>query len=184
MKKQPSVFISYSHSQKAVAIAVKKHLETHGFKVSIDLECLTVGQDLKQFIISNIRNNDVVLSIICAKSLGSTWVAMESVNAFFATNFTDKKFLAAFTSPCFFQRDFVDDTLDKIEVEIADIDAKRALRQSKHRNTDDLDIERSRFLDLHHFLPSIVMRLTASLSADISDGNFESGMQQVVDAIK
>ena len=180
IKHKPKVFISYNHGDKATALKVKAYLEKQGLQVTIDVENLHAGDDIKTFIEKSIKENDVTLSIVSEKSLMSTWVSMETVNTFYAQKYTDKKFIAAFIEGSFFKRSFVRETTTKIKSEITEIRDEIQACLESNLSILHLQNELRRYEDLEHHLPAIVQRLKESLSVDISGENFEGGMKQIV----
>lgn len=184
IKHKPKVFISYNHGDKAIALKVKAYLEKQGLQVTIDVENLHAGDDIKTFIEKSIKENDITLSIVSEKSLMSTWVSMETVNTFYAQKYTEKKFIAAFIGGSFFKRSFVRETAMKIQSEITEIRDEIQACLDSNLSILHLQNELRRYEDLEHHLPAIVQRLKESLSVDISGENFEAGMKQILESIE
>ena len=177
------VFISYNHRDKEIAIKIKEYLEQRGISVTIDFAVLGAGYDIKEFIEDSIRKNDVTLSLVSTNSLLSTWVALESINSLIVQKLTDKKFIAVYIDNSFFSRNFVDIALDKVDIEISDIKKIVNNRLEQGRNINDLQNELERYSDLKHHLPKIVQRLKETLSVNISDNEFENGMNKIISTI-
>jgi hypothetical protein len=119
----PSVFISYNHSDVAVADNLKAALEEAGIAVRIDKAVMDAGANIQEFIESSIRDTDVTLSIISNRSLVSAWVALESIGAFYQEKFTRKKhFIACYVDDDFFQPDFRLNATRHIDTKIEEID--------------------------------------------------------------
>jgi hypothetical protein len=184
VKRGEKAFISYNHKDKKVADAIKIELEKAGVEVTIDSEDMLAGDDIKRFIEESVKNTDVTLSLVSSNSLLSAWVAMESINTFYAQKVVDKKFIATFIDSSFFNRGFVDKALNKIDKEIIKIKKLINARLEKNRNIIDLQTELERYNDLSHNLPKIIQRLKDSLSVSIADKNFESGIVKIIQSIK
>jgi len=183
-KMNKNVFISYNHKDKKVADLIKIELEKEGIEVTIDSENMNAGDDIKMFIEESIKNTNVTLSLVSPNSLMSAWVAMESINTFYAQKIVDKQFIAAFIDSSFFKRDFVDKALNKIDKEIEKIKKLINTRLAMNRNITDLQTELERYNDLSHNLPKIIQRLKDSLSVNIAGDNFQAGIIKVVQSIK
>jgi hypothetical protein len=83
----------------------------------------------------------------------------------------------------FFNRSFVDDSLDKIDESLNEINGLIQRRMQKNRGIEDLQDELSRYKDLSSKLPAIVANLKGRLTIDISGDNFDGGMQRVLETI-
>jgi len=184
LKANKKVFISYNHKDKKIADSIKLELEKVGIGVAIDSEDMIAGEDIKKFIEESIKNTNVTLSLVSSNSLLSVWVAMESVNTFYAQKVIDKQFIVAFIDSSFFKRDFVDKALNKIDREINQIKKTINTRLAKNRNITDLQTELKRYSDLNHNLPKIIQRLKDSLSVNIADENFQAGISKIIQSIK
>ena len=177
------VFISYNHKDKKIADKIKEILEGVNLIVKIDSESMFAGEDIKEFIDKSIAQTDVTLSIVSANSLMSSWVVLESMQTFLAQKVKQKQFVAGYIDSSFFSRDFVDNALDKIECESANLRETIRKRLDKNRNINDLQNDLERLIDLEHNLPKLVDRLKSSLSIDISGENFENGMKKIINSI-
>lgn len=180
---QRNVFISYNHRDRLEAIKVKDYLEKEGINVTIDFISLDAGGDIVQFIEESIKTNDNILSLVSKNSLLSAWVAMESINTLDAQKVVNKKFIAIFIDNSFFKRNFVDEAIDSIDLEILDIKTTIIRRLEQNRNINDLENELQRYNDLKHNLPKIVQRLKESLSVNIIENEFEIGMKKIISTI-
>jgi len=74
---EPSVFISYSHADKAVAIAIAVRLVELGARVWIDEGELRVGDSIIERIGTAIAEVHFVVAIVSASSIGSQWCQKE-----------------------------------------------------------------------------------------------------------
>ena len=178
------VFISYSRTDREIAIKLKQFLEGEGFTVIMDETHAVAGESLQAFIHRSVQESGTTLSLVSSRSLLSVWVANESINSFVAGNISEHKFIAAFIDQSFFKRSFVDDALDKIDEEIEEINGIIKRRLDRGRNITDLQEELKRFKDLQHSLPNIVQRLKEHLSVDIADDQFEAGLRKIISAIR
>lgn len=178
-----NVFISYSHQEKEYAQKMKTSLEALNVDVIIDSEHLQAGSDIKSFIENSIGQTSNTISIISSKSLLSSWVSFEVIRTIHSEQISKKQFIAAFIDDAFFNRNFVDKALDKIESEITDIQALISKRLTKNRNIDDLQSELTRYQDLKHSLPTIIQRLKESYAVDIRGSNYDAGIGRIYEAL-
>jgi hypothetical protein len=155
-----------------------------GIGVTIDSQDMIAGDDIKRFIEESIKNTDVTLSLVSPNSLMSAWVSMESTQTFYAQKIIGKKFIAAFIEGTFFKRDYADKVLNKIDKEINSIKKAINIRLEKNRNITDLQTELERYNDLNYNLPKIIQRLKDSLSVNIANGNFETGIAKIIQSVK
>lgn len=181
---EKKVFISYNHKDKKIADSIKLELEKVGIGVTIDSQDMIAGDDIKRFIEESIKNTDVTLSLVSPNSLMSAWVSMESTQTFYAQKIIGKKFIAAFIEGTFFKRDYADKVLNKIDKEINSIKKAINIRLEKNRNITDLQTELERYNDLNYNLPKIIQRLKDSLSVNIANGNFETGIAKIIQSVK
>jgi len=179
-KKEISIFISYNHKDSEKAINIKKLLEKSGFSVIIDSENLYPGFDIESFIKDSILNTNVTLSIVSKNSLLSSWVGMESVESFNKESKDNQKFIPIIMEKSFFERKFTGEALESIDEEITEIIEILKTRLEKKTGFADLYGEFKRYLLLRNNIDEIVRRLRESLSIDISEKNYDLGMQKVI----
>ena len=181
--KQARVFISYNHKDKETANRISDFLKANNVSVTIDSESMKASEDIKSFINKSIRDTEITLALVSTSSLMSAWVGMESVNTLVGEQIAYKQFIPVAIETSFFERTFVDDALDKIDADLAEISGIIQKRIAKGRRFEDLQTELSRYKDLSSKLPTIVANLKDRLTIDISGDQFDSGMQRVLDTI-
>lgn len=181
--KKKIVFISYNHKDKDSAFRVKETLEASNIDVIIDSQNISPGQEINEFIIESIRRSFVTLSIVSANSLLSAWVVIESIKTLDSEQIANKKFIGGYIDSSFFKRTFTDNALNSIENEILEIQTIIQDRLQKNRNIDDVQNELIRYNDLKHNLPKIIRKLKDSYTVDITPENYDSGIQQIINAI-
>ena len=181
----PTVFLSYSHQDKATAEKIRDYLtQEAGLQVIIDDLALQPSAQIETFIAESIQKSDATLTLVSPQSLLSVWVAKEMMTTLTAGQVGAKQFFAVFEDPAFFRRSFVDDTLDQVEDEIDDLRQTITKRMARGRAIVDLQHELRRYEDLQHNLPEIVGRLKEYFSIDISADKFTAGMQKIVAALR
>jgi hypothetical protein len=183
-KNQNKVFISYNHADQEIAIRIKNALQSEGLQVIIDSEAMVTGESIQEFINNCIRASGVTLSIISKSSLVSAWVAMETIYSRFDETIRGRKFLPVNVDKEFLRSEFTDESLDLIESELEKINRIRSKRILKNRGTEDLDPQITRYRRLQTELPDIIGKLRNSLCVDVSQDNFEAGMQKLIHDIK
>ncbi|MEZ4955689.1 MAG: TIR domain-containing protein [Saprospiraceae bacterium] len=181
--KQPKVFISYNHKDKLQADRIAAFFKANNIPVTIDSEAMQAGENIQSFINKCIRETDITISLVSTNSLMSAWVGMESINTLVGEQIANKKFIPVAIETSFFNRSFVDDSLDKIDESLNEINGLIQRRMQKNRGIEDLQDELSRYKDLSSKLPAIVANLKGRLTIDISGDNFDGGMQRVLETI-
>lgn len=179
-KHRISIFISYNHKDSSNAIRIKDKLQESGFKVIIDSENMYPGADIDSFIKDSILNTDITLSIVSKNSLLSSWVGLESMESFNKEGRDSRRFLPVILEKTFFERKFTGDALESIDKEITEIIDILKVRLEKTTGFADLYGEFKRYLLLRNNIDEIVRRLRESLSVDVSEDNYETGMQKIV----
>lgn len=183
--KPKSVFISYNHSNRDVAIKVKNALEKNGIKVLIDYEIMDAGENISEFIQNSIQTTDVTLSIVSNNSLLSSWVGMETTLTFYQEKLQNKKkFIACYLDDDFFQTDFRLEATKKIDEQISKIDAKIPEYTKLKIDTNDLNDEKSRLHKLRSDLGEYLQRLRETLTLDIRDESFDQSIVDIINTIK
>jgi hypothetical protein len=174
-----SVFLSYSHADRSIALQVKSALEKHGFAPRIDLETFTAGENLTQAIERTIRQSDVTLSLVSSQSLLSAWVLVESIHTFHAEKLTGKKFLAGYLDEAFFAPGFRLTATKQIDARIAELEQLAGQYAAERLDTNDLNEEKSRLYNLRNQLGTVLTRLKESVSVDLRAGQFEAGLERL-----
>lgn len=178
------VFISYNHKDKTAAEKISSKLKVANLEVIRDAEVMKAGEDIESFILNALKESHVTLSIISINSLLSAWVAMESVYARYGTDVGHKVFIPAYIDNSFFGRGFVDDALDMIDKELTEINTLIEKRTKRNRGIQDLQGELQRYRSLQHNIDGIVAKFKNSLCIDLSERQFESGMDKIIADIK
>jgi formylglycine-generating enzyme required for sulfatase activity len=176
----PKVFISYNHKDREVAHKIKEKLENSGIKVIIDVESMSTGENISEFIKKCIKESGITLSLISANSLMSAWVAMETIWSGYDESLRHRYFLPCNIDNSFFKISFADQTLDVIEETTREVSETITYRLKKGRGIEDLAGEHTRLNRLRVELPSIISRLKNSLCVSLIEGHFDSGMDKVI----
>lgn len=77
MKKQPSIFISYTHKDKERVIPLASYLGRLGLKVWMDTKDLVAGQTIIEKVSEAISKSDLYLVCLSPAALSSQWVNHE-----------------------------------------------------------------------------------------------------------
>jgi hypothetical protein len=180
-----SVFVSYNREDAAVARRLRDALKGAGLRVAMDIDSMVPGERIQDFIERSIRESDAVVSIVSTKSLLSSWVAIETVNAFHRQKWTDGKlFIGALLSDDFFRPDFrlectrsIDERLEAIE---------RLLPEYREKMIDPVDLsdEKTRLYELRNNLGTILANLKGSLCLNLRDEHFAGSCQAIVKACR
>jgi hypothetical protein len=187
------VFISYNHKDQVITKELCTALLGHNIELIVDskdtaagskVENMVAGDDIYTFIRNSIKKSKVTLMIVSKNSLQSGWVSSEASNTFFLESFyEDKSFLACNADDIFGDKDFLNNAYIQIDEKLKDIDEDIKTRMDKQINTRDLNDQKTRLLDLRANLDKTFNRLQTSLCADISNGNLQHNLGDIVKAI-
>lgn len=178
------VFISYNHKDSAIAQKLKKALEGNGHQVTIDVESMPVGMDIKQFIDKAVEDTDVTLSLVSRNSLISGWVAMETINTLNMSKFNQNKhFIACYLDEAFFKPDFRLEVTDVIDQKLQEMNELTDKYRARNIEPTELYSERERLSELRHNLGKILDRLRNSKSLDMSPEQFDNNLPALLNAI-
>ena len=162
------IFLSYNHGDGQEALRLRAALEERGLVVHIDLEAMAAGEDIRGFIERAIRATDATVCLVSNRSLASAWVAMETIDAFYAERFGGSRpFIACYLDDDFFQPRFRLECTEGIDAKIAEIDALIPEYVERRLDTNDLNSEKTRLYALRNHLGDILLRLKESLSLDV-----------------
>ena len=179
-----TVFISYSHHDREIALKLKSALEGYGINVRIDSETMQVGENIQGFIERSVRDTAVTILVVSNHSLLSPWVTMETLTTLSHEKFKqDKQFIACYVDDDFFQPRYRLDATKNIDARIKAIDDLIPEYIENKMDTNDLNQEKSRLFDLRNRLGEILLRLKESLTVDIRESNFDESLKQITSSI-
>lgn len=181
---QAKVFISYNHSDRTYADQIYEFLKGAGVDTVIDVVNMKVGENIKDFILNQIKENNAVLSLVSKNSLRSGWVGLESDLSLYSQLLANKKFIPVSIDNAVFDDDFFFEVMDEIENKIADLDKKIEKAKERKFGYKQFQTQRDRLEDQHQNLPKIIEHFQNVLNQDISESNFEAGMNKVLEALK
>jgi hypothetical protein len=179
------VFISYNHEDAEVAVALRDVLSRNGVEVIIDVNSMTVGQRIEEFIMQSIRAADAVVSIVSTSSLLSSWVAMETIKSLHGQEGVNGKiFIGCYLSDDYFRPEFRLECTRQIDERLQLIDRLIAEYAEKKLDPVDLNEEKTRLFDLRNHLGAILAQLKQTLCLDLRGPEFESSVESLLAAIK
>lgn len=179
------IFISYNHKDGETARKLKKALEQDGHQVTIDVESMPAGMDIRSFIDDAVEQTDVTLSLVSKNSLLSGWVAMETINTLNLSKFNqNKKFIACYLDDEFFKPEFRLEVTDVIDKQMTELNALMDKYREKNIEPTELYSQRERLSELRHNLGKILDKLRNSKALDMSEGQFEQNLPDLLKAIK
>ncbi|MFZ4633385.1 MAG: TIR domain-containing protein [Saprospiraceae bacterium] len=178
------VFISYNHGDADTAVKLRDALQEAGFEVIIDRDDMPPGMDILEFIQQSIRNADVVLSVVSAKSLESGWVGQESVASFYAIWLADKRFIPVRLDDVVFNIDFQIDAQEKLNEKTKELDVKLERLRNAGGNTVAFEKTRQRMFELKSNLGGIIDRLNSVLILDVREPSLKDSMNKIIQSLK
>lgn len=180
-----SVFISYNHQDREYADKIYAFLKKEGLDVIIDDIHMVVGDRIKDFILEQIKNNNVVLSLVSKNSLKSGWVGLESDLALYSQLLTDKKFIPVMIDNAVFDGDFYFHVIEEIDSKISDLDQKIEKARKLNIGYNQFETQRKRIVEQRNNLSNLIDHFQNVFVEDISSENkFIEGMARVIRSIK
>jgi hypothetical protein len=178
------VFISYSHEDAPVAVMVRDLLTRNNLEVTLDMDSMTAGQRIQEFIEQSIRGSEAVVSIVSNRSLLSSWVALETINSFHRQKWVeDKLFIACYLNDDFFRPEFRLECTRQIDARLETIEQLAQDYAEKKIDPVDLNDEKTRLYDLRNNLGNILATLKGSLCLDLREAKFEESGRSLVATI-
>lgn len=179
------VFISYTHSDRAIATLLKQKLERENLRVLIDSDAMAAGQNIREFIEKSVINSRVTLSVVSRASLLSGWVCMETVNTFYLEKFLPgKKFIACYIDEDFFLPGFTSTAVQQFDEQLQSIQTLTDKHNILGIDTRDLNDTKTRLLAIRNNLDEIVQRLRNSLCVKIAGEQLEENFPLIVKSIR
>ena len=180
-----SVFLSYNHADTAAATDVRRHLEAAEISVRMDVDAMSAGTSIHDFIRSAIRSTLATVCILSERSLLSGWVGQETALALTALDlWGERRFIACYLDTRFLDADFrlfatkiIDERLAGIEALFPDYAAGRL-------DTNDLNAEKSRLFELRNELGNILDRVRGSLCLDIRPDARAASLARLTDTLR
>jgi hypothetical protein len=177
----PSVFLSYNHEDAATAARIRAALEAAGVGVHVDSDAMAPGEEIGAFIARSVRATDATVCIVSNRSLASSWVAVETIQAFDAERVgAGRRFIACYLDDDFFRPEYRLDRTREIDARIETIEGLLPEYAAAKLDSDDLNREKSRLYVLRNHLGRILARLKDSLALDVRGDRFEPAMQRLV----
>lgn len=181
----PSVFLSYNHLDAETADQLLAKFKATEIEVIIDKERMRSGESIQKFIENSILNTSVTVSLVSRNSLLSGWVSYETINTFFFERFfPEKKFIAAYTDPSFFELGFSAEAITHIDQKLDEIKKQIYQQDQLQLDTRDLNTEKSKLLALRNNLDGILNRLRSSLCLDVRPGKIEENFPKLLSSIR
>jgi len=178
------IFISYNHGDADTALRLRDALQEAGFDVIIDRDDMPPGMDILEFIQQSIRNADVVLSVVSAKSLHSGWVGQESVASFYAVWLANKQFIPVKLDDVVFDIDFQIDAQEKLNEKINELDTKLDRLRNAGGNTVAFEKTRQRLYELKSNLGGIIDKLNSVLILDVREPSLKESINKITNSLQ
>jgi len=175
------VFVSYSHVDFDVAQRLAGLLTENGFDVIIDSRSLAPGESIQAFIQRSVAAAAATISIISKHSLFSAWVALESEEALHRQR---KGFFGCYLDKAFLRREFGDEALEHIDLQIRDLSENIKRRIDKQQPFADLYGDLERYQLLRASLDKNIRRLRETACLSLEPAVFEESVKALVGALK
>lgn len=177
-KRKFSVFLSYSHADKNMALTINQQLANAGIDVVMDENAMKGGEKIEDFILV-IRQVDIVIPLISKNSLLSPWVSKEIITTI---EKSDKYLMPCYTDKIFLDNNFENEAKsivsDKVRM-INDLITQRGIS-----STEDLDNEKRIWIEYYSNLPKILNELNERKCISLMEQEFEKNIPTLIADIK
>lgn len=180
-----NVFLSYNHADIAAATDVRRHLEAAEISVRMDVDAMSAGASIHDFIRSAIRSTLATVCILSERSLLSGWVGQETALALTALDlWGERRFIACYLDMRFLDVDFRLFATKIIDERLAVIEALFPEYATRRLDTNDLNAEKSRLFELRNQLGNILDRLRGGLCLDIRADARAASLARLTDTLR
>jgi len=181
----PIAFLSYSHTEKAIARAFRDALASRGLQVLFDDDHLKPGEDISDFARRSVRAADATVCVISKTSLLSAWVVFEAVSTLHREQADSKtRLIACATDHSYFAPGFHLEATRSIEERLSEIDRLVPEYLARKMDFQDLSVQRSRLMKMRDSLGDVLLKLRESLTLDLELANVVEIATRVADHIR
>ena len=174
------VFISYSHTESAVATRLRDFFRSQGLRVIIDADDLAPGGSIVDFIRRSVKAATATVVIVSAASLMSAWVMLEVVTSMTAEDLdVGTRLIACSTDQRFFEPEFRLQVTKEIDARLAVLDGLLREYGAKHLDITDIATEQVRLSRMRADLGGVLDRLRTTLTLRIDGDAFEGSASKI-----
>ncbi|QEM09045.1 toll/interleukin-1 receptor domain-containing protein [Mucilaginibacter rubeus] len=178
-----SVFLSYNHADQRLAFRIQEELGKYKVGTRIDVNIVTIGQSIKDFIINQTKENTAVMWLVSEHSVKSYWVNFEASMMDYAEMLLNKHFIPVCRNTFFTDNQFHDDTYEEITKKIHEIEAKIAESHKKGMNSQLWDTSRLELLNVQRQLGTVLSNLKSNRVYPISDEYFSNTIKKIAEQL-
>jgi hypothetical protein len=181
----PTVFLSYAHTDSAIALSLREALASRGLTVLFDDQHLKPSENIGEFVRDCVRTADATICLVSTSSLSSAWVVFEAVTTLHKEYVQPGARLVAIAlDTAFFAADFRLEITRSLNQKIDELDD--LLRQYLEQQLDlnDISVERSLLLRMKAGLGDLLERLRSNLTLTLVGDNVIECATRVADYIR
>jgi len=176
---RPEIYLAYNIKDGNYARQIKQYLETKGISF-VDHTILHAGQSLSDFVINKALKSEFILVLVSENSLKGGWTDLENHLDVFSNSLIQRNVIPLALDNAYTNQIFLKEEMSKLEEQLDIIDTPS---RKKHISDEYLNKKASLTVRFNN-LPKIVQRLRNVLVIDIYGGQFELGMEKVLQTIK
>ena len=184
---KPTVFISYNHKDRDLALNISQMLKDNEIEVIIDRESNPAAGGFNEFSAKAVKESDFTLLILSENSLFAPWVMLEVIDTFAHSRFEGKNKLIPVRKDKSFMRDeIVDKGIENLNAEMRRLRSEIADLYNNDA-TDNVKSKEDKFSRLKRVKNSIgelISHLRQTLVINVGEGNAYIGIQKVIKKIK
>jgi hypothetical protein len=181
----PLAFLSYSHAESDIALAFRDALAARGLDILIDVDHLKPAEDITEFARRSVRTADATVCLVSATSLSSQWVVLEAATTLDKEHVNPAaRLIACATDQAFFADDFRLRVTERIDTQLAALNALFTKYLNEQLDLNDLSLERSRLLKMRGSLGDLLGRLRNSLTLSLTPDTLLEAAARVADHLR
>ena len=180
-----TVFLSYNHDDEKEAIRLETALVAKNIHVHIDRDQNKAGEQIESFIRRSIRVTDATICLISKRSLLSSWVATETITAFYAEALAEKRrFIACYLDDDFLRDEYLLELTTDIDQRILELNEIISGYAERNLDSADLNAKKTRLHKLRASLGDILLRLRDSFSLDVRGSQLSPSVERIVETLE
>lgn len=178
-----SIFLSYNHQDKTMALRIKEELEKYHIQVRMDDSDVKAGQSIEDFIAKQTRQNQAVMILLSKSSLKSSWVIYESMIAMFDELLYKKLIIPVTLDAAFEDNSFSMEIVNHLDAQIM-VNKDMVLQfESKHLNPEHIQQQINRLNDARNQVPKVLRKLQSAAVKSVAQGNMENTLKRIAEML-
>jgi CheY-like chemotaxis protein len=178
-----SVYIEYGQPDKEQVHMVMKYIQTYDFNAMVDFKDMKPGEGIHEFIARAVSQSKAIIAIISAISFESLDFVSKLKSLFEVRN-PEQLIIPCATDMRWMEGSFLEVVMNEMDQEISTLSLLMVTQTKNKPSFDETINSREQLLKLKKDLPTVIQQLQKYQVIDISKGQFERGMRQVLDLLR